>query len=70
MGVVLYGLTGSLSTQISYNEYTGETIITPKAFESTVLRTANKTLTTDIEVLEIPYEEVFNESGGYTVSIG
>lgn len=50
--------------------YTGETTVTPKAFLSTVLETANKSVYENIEVLQIPYVEVSNESGGYTVSIG
>lgn len=50
--------------------YTGVTTVTPKAFESTVLETAGKSVYEDIEVLEIPYDEVGNASGGYTVSIG
>ena len=50
--------------------YTGESVVTPKAFQSTVLGTANKSVYQDIEVLEIPYTEVSNPSGGYTVSIG
>lgn len=50
--------------------YMGETIVTPKAFASTTLETAHKSVYDDIHVLEIPYNEVSNESGGYTVSIG
>lgn len=50
--------------------YTGETTVTPKAFSTTTLETANKSVYEDITVLEIPYEEVTNPSGGYTVSIG
>lgn len=50
--------------------YTGETIVVPKAFASTTLETAHKSVYEDITVLEIPYEEVTNPSGGYTVSIG
>lgn len=50
--------------------YTGETTVIPKAFMQTILETANKSVYSDITVEEIPYEEVSNISGGYTVSIG
>lgn len=50
--------------------YTGITTVIPKAFESTVLQTANKSVFDNIEVLEIPYTEISNLSGGTTVSIG
>lgn len=50
--------------------YTGETEVIPKAFEETTLETANKSVYQDIRVLEIPYTETSNLSGGYTVSIG
>lgn len=50
--------------------YTGETIVTPKAFQSTTLQTAYKSVYENITVLEIPYNEVSNPSGGTTVSIG
>lgn len=50
--------------------YTGETAVTPKAFQSTVLQTANKSVYENITVLEIPYSEVSNQSGGTTVNIG
>lgn len=54
----------------TFPAYTGETVVTPLAFASTVLETANKTVYSDIEVLEIPYTETTNPSGGITVSIG
>lgn len=54
----------------TFPAYTGETVVTPLAFASTVLETANKTVYSDIEVLEIPYTETTNPSGGTTVSIG
>ena len=50
--------------------YTGQTVVTPKAFEGTILNTANRTVYENIEVLEIPYTEVSNPYGGQTVSIG
>ena len=50
--------------------YTGDVIVTPQAESPVVLETANKSLYEDITVLEIPYVETSNLSGGYTVSIG
>lgn len=50
--------------------YEGPTIVVPKAFLSTVLDTSNKAVYSDITVLEIPYTETSNPSGGTTVSIG
>jgi hypothetical protein len=35
-----------------------------------ILSTANKVMTQDIRIREISYQEVSNESGGYTVTIG
>lgn len=64
MGVVL------VSGKRPYPSYEGETVVIPKAFEAQVLETANKTVYDDITVLEIPYTEVSNVSGGFTVSIG
>ena len=49
--------------------YTGETIVTPRASEEQVLETAQKTVLDNIVVLEIPYTEVTNPSGGLTVNI-
>lgn len=53
-----------------YPVYTGDTVVIPRAFESQVLPTQNKTVTDDITVTEIPYTEVSNLAGGLTVSIG
>ena len=53
----------------TYPIYTGAIIVTPHAYEQT-LDTSEKTVMDDITVLEIPYTEVSNPSGGYTVSIG
>lgn len=50
--------------------YDGEYIVTPKAFEEQILETANKAMRDNVTVLEIPYIEVTNPSGGTTVSIG
>lgn len=52
-----------------YPIYTGTIIVTPHAYEQT-LDTSEKTVMDDITVLEIPYTETSNPSGGYTVNIG
>ena len=49
--------------------YDGNYIVTPKAYSSTILETADKIMRDDVTVLEIPYYEVSNLSGGYTVNI-
>lgn len=53
-----------------YDIYDGPIIVTPKADGETVLETANMLVMNDITVLEIPYYETTNLSGGYTVYIG
>ena len=50
--------------------YDGETVVIPAAFRQQVLNTQNKLVLDDITVMEIPYTEVSNLSGGTTVSIG
>lgn len=50
--------------------YTGEYEVTPKAWEETVLPTADKLLLEDVRVFEIPYYTVANPSGGKTAIIG
>lgn len=45
-----------------YPIYYGNTTVTPKAVEQT-LETANKSVLSDITVLEIPYFETSNEKG-------
>lgn len=52
-----------------YPFYTGAYHVTPSQEEQT-LYTAQKILTGDVTVEEIPYYETTNESGGYTVIIG
>lgn len=64
-------LRGRLTTSARNVEvYSGEYNVTPKAWEETVLPTADKLLTDDVRVFEIPYAEVSNIQGGYTVTIG
>lgn len=50
--------------------YTGEYTVTPKPWEEQVLPTADKLMTGDVTVFEIPYAQVTNIQGGYTVTIG
>ena len=52
-----------------YDRYTGEYVVVPKSSTQT-LETNDKLMTDDVSVLAIPYTEVTNQSGGYTVSIG
>ena len=53
----------------SYETYTGDYIVIPTAVAQ-VLDTDHKLLLDDVTVTAIPYTEVSNPSGGYTVSIG
>lgn len=49
--------------------YEGEYIVIPLAWEEQTLPTAARIMTQDVVVREIPYYEVSNTSGGYTVNI-
>lgn len=53
-----------------YPIYDGVYKVTPVATLDIVLETTNKLLQDDIIVNKIPYVQVSNPSGGYTVSIG
>lgn len=50
--------------------YTGEISVTPLAWQTQILETANKTLRDNITILEIPYSSVSNPQDGRTVYIG
>lgn len=50
-------------------EYSGEIDITPSATTNYVLDTCNKIVRNNINIQKIPYAEVSNIAGGYTVSI-
>lgn len=50
--------------------YDGEYEVAPRPFEQVILETEGKRMTDNVKVLEIPYSEVDNESGGHTVTIG
>lgn len=43
--------------------YEGDYIVTPKAFDETVLPTKHKSMRDDVTVLEIPYQETSNTHG-------
>lgn len=43
--------------------YTGELVITPKAFEEQTLECAHKTMPGNVVVLEVPYYETHNPNG-------
>ena len=51
-----------------YKKYTGEYIVTPRAYNETELATKNKLMIGDVKVLKIPYFETSNEQG-YTAYI-
>lgn len=50
--------------------YYGNYDVTPLAWQETLLKTKGLRMYDDVIVREIPYTEVSNPSGGYTVSIG
>lgn len=47
----------------TYPYYEGEYIVTPLAFQETILNTDEKVMTDDVRVLEIPYDETSNQYG-------
>lgn len=65
------GLTGTLSVGhgYDYETYDGEYEVVPRAFNSQTLKTANKLLTKDITVTEVPFFETSNEADGKTIYI-
>ena len=64
-------IAGAIQAGISdVPKYAGETTVTPKVENETVLPTRDKIVKDDITVLKIPKFEVSNESGGYTLIIG
>lgn len=50
--------------------YRGEYTVKPLPFEQTVLDTDGKLMRDDVTVLEIPFYQTSNPSGGYTAIIG
>lgn len=61
-------LQGSISLAKTFEQYKGDYIVTPHVYAQS-LKTENKVMTEDVQVLEIPYYETSNETG-YTVYIG
>lgn len=68
------GLVGKLSVAVrkeyEHETYTGSYEVVPDVLQAQVLPTANKTLSEDIVIKEIPYRETGNIAGGATVYIG
>lgn len=63
-------ITGVVTGRAPIDQYTGDYIVTPRADEQQELETARKYMNADVVVLEIPYSEVSNLSGGITAKIG
>lgn len=62
-------LVGSIHFPTGYINYNGDYEIIPKT-ESQVLDTADKHLSSNIKIREIPYYEVSNDYNGNTIIIG
>ena len=70
-GLVLTGdLVIQSATEVDVPPYDGSYEIAPVANAEVILSTTGKKMLDDVTVLEIPYYETSNESGGYTVIIG
>lgn len=59
-----------VTEQKEADRYTGEYDVTPLVDKETTLPTANKIMTKDVVVKQVPYFETSNDSGGITVYIG
>lgn len=53
----------------SYEDYEGSYVIVP-SFSEQVMDVQDKHMTSDVTIESIPYSEVSNESGGFTINIG
>ena len=65
-------ITGKLTVPTGghpYNPYEGPYEVIP-AFDDQILETAEKTMSDDVVVKEIPVAEVSNPAGGLTLTIG
>lgn len=58
------------TTEVEIPLYDGSYEVSPLARTEVILPTTGKRMEDDVVVLEIPYYETTNESGGYTVIIG
>lgn len=57
-------------TDSGADPYTGEYEVTPLVDKETTLPTANKIMSRDVVVKQVPYFETSNNTGGKTVYIG
>lgn len=56
----------SIKSDEEAEEYTGTYEVTPKAYTSQTLETADKKMTNDVVISEVPFFNVSNSSGGLT----
>lgn len=63
------GITGAISRDVMPAVYTGDYEVIPKPFDEQVLETQDKFMEHDVLVHKVPYSEVTNPSGGFTVNI-
>jgi hypothetical protein len=64
-----WNVSGTVTIDGGREKYTGSYEVTPRADEQ-ILDTANKIMSDDVTIKEIPYAEVTNPAGGITVIIG
>lgn len=62
-GTRMTGLFIGMTDEPIPTAYSGDYVVTPLAFEQTVLDTSGKKMADDVTVLEVPYYEVSNTSG-------
>ena len=72
--VEIYGVNVRTASAIDsgsgeHETYSGAYTVTPKANEQVVLATANKIMSMNVTVQEVPYSETSNNAGGYTAYI-
>ena len=61
-------MSGTISRELDHDYYTGDYEVTPRTDEQ-ILNTADRLLTKDVTVREVPISIVQNEAGGNTVNI-
>lgn len=61
---------GAIINTEEYSYYEGTHSVKPSTNKNITLETKKKKLDDNIVIMKIPYAEVSNNSGGYTVSIG
>ena len=62
------GISGAISRELNHDYYTGDYDVTPRV-ESQTLGTADKIMTRDVVINDIPFSETVNPAGGTTVII-